>query len=239
MSSSGKSTLLEQIKRTILENNDIALLSFEFEMLIEDQLERTESSGYDINQLEDKNYYYVDRFCTVEQMTTLIREFVYSNIDKQIIVTIDHTLLVKGKGEKETIDNLMTGLVELKKEFNSLQLNVSFICLSQLNREIESDNRILNPLLHYPTKKDLFGSDVVFQCSDHVYVIHRPAIIAGINAIGYYGKQKLPLKHEGRDVVYGHIIKNRFGETGMLTYLEDLKHGKLDAINLQKRKEAA
>lgn len=232
MSSSGKSTILEQIKNTFLEDPDIDILSFELEMLMRDQIERKLSSKYELEVIKASNVYYVDSRVTVPKLVEVVREFVYS-IEKgrKVVVTIDHTLLVKGHDEKTTIDDLMQSLIELKIEFDSKSIPVSFIPLSQLNRDLERDSRILNPFLHYPTKNDLFAASSVFYCSDMVLIIHRPALINGIGE--FYGPpvegypKGLPVKHGEHDMVYGHVIKNRFGKLGITSYYEDYEHSKI------------
>jgi hypothetical protein len=75
----------------------------------------------------------------------------------------------------------------------------TIIQLSQMNREIEDKDRINNPSLHFPTRRDIFGSDSLFQASDYVVVIHRPELL-GIKS---YGINNWPVK----DKIYMHILK--------------------------------
>jgi len=102
---------------------------------------------------------------------------------KGLVITIDHSMLVKpldGEGEKETLDRLMHTLVLLKKFIASLGGKVIFFVLSQLNRNIETSERITKPSLHYPTKNDLFGASSVYYSADYVIIVHRPCLIEGL-----------------------------------------------------------
>jgi replicative DNA helicase len=110
---------------------------------------------------------------------------------------LDHILLTKGKSgesERETISKLQNMFMEVKK-YN----RTTIIQLSQLNRDIESIERISNSSLHYPLAKDLFASDVIYQTSDYVFIIHRPETLG----IEHYGSKMIPT--EG--LAFGHFLK--------------------------------
>ncbi|PZT97540.1 MAG: hypothetical protein DI622_22845, partial [Chryseobacterium sp.] len=89
---------------------------------------------------------------------------------EHIVITIDHIALVKQTmaGKKDAIDNMIEGINFLKNKYT----NVSFIILSQLNREIESRENAKNSA---PRKGDLYQSDFLFQLSDVILVVHNPA----------------------------------------------------------------
>ena len=276
MSGSGKSTILEQIKRDFLKLNskdNFVILSFEFEMLIEDQLARSVAarthiglkdmysadkplSEFDMRSVEaalkdlsDPRSFYVDNTGTVEQIKSTIMDFVVSQnlqaTSTGLVVTIDHLLLTKGKtgeAEKAIIDDLMTTLVELKKYYASIGQKVMFILLSQLNRDIESIDRVTNQMLHYPTKNDIFGASSVFNSSDYVMISHRPGVLVGMGS--YYGPPKkeqgwpngLPVKcptDTSKHMVYWHLIKERFGKPALLTMVEDFEHASIKEYSLK------
>jgi len=115
---------------TLNPNEKFDILSFEFEMLIEDQLTRSLSSALGktvkeiysaekplgdaemelvktkLKSFGDAPIYYVDNAGTVPQIVSTILTFAHTNIspyaDKGLVVTIDHLLLTKGKeGERE------------------------------------------------------------------------------------------------------------------------------------------
>lgn len=265
LSGSGKSTILEEIKRdfcTLNNPEEFYILSFEFEMLIEDQLARSiapmvnksvkelYSKGANIDgvmeALDDYNQlpiYFVDNVGTVDDVNSTIVDFVHNKClpDKRnVVITLDHILLTKGKQgqkEKETVDDLMHSFVELKKWISSLGIKCLFISLSQLNRDIESSDRVLNSTVHYPTKNDLFASSSTYYCSDYVIITHRPATISGIRRYGPptpNHSQGLPLKSSNeKDLIYWHVIKERFGSSTILVMEEDFKYSRLNEYELE------
>lgn len=98
----------------------------------------------------------------------------------------------------------MSELQEVFIQIKKLPLT-SIIQLSQMNRNIESPERINNSLAHYPMRSDLSSSDAIFQASDYVLVIHRPEILN----IHEYGPDHLPTNNK----VYIHILKIEMLET--------------------------
>lgn len=244
---------------------DFEILSFQFEMLGIDELARDVSSKCDLNIkeifsaetpittkqqnlinniLEDLKMYpisIVDNIGTVRNIMDTILYFVSSNKlaekDKGLVVTIDHSLLVKpeeNQGEKETIDALMHMLVALKKYLTSVGVKVMFIVISQLNRNIETNDRIINPRLHFPNKTDLFGASSVYYSSDYVIIIHRPAVIEGLG--NWYGPARknhpngLPVynpTNSTQPMIYLHIIKERFGMNRIIAMVDELERAKV------------
>ena len=160
---------------------------------------------------------------------------------KVLVVTLDHTLLVKtieGEGEKETIDGLYHTLVALKPYISALGGKILFFVLSQLNRNIETTERIKDPRLHYPNKNDLFGASSVYHSSDYVLVVHRPCLIEGLG--NWYGPRRqnwdsgLPVFSPDDPrvpMIYLHAIKERFGSNRIIAMLDDLKHSKIIEYN--------
>lgn len=207
--------IVEQIKRGIIDNNpkeNISILSFEFEMLPQDQvlrsmsahtqvatrdllsIDKTLSDGYLMEVIEAKKkidkypIYYVDTFQDVPNIVKFIYEFEKDFPEHGLIITIDHILLTKnrlGETEKLLIDNLLKQMIEVKKNFNDRGKKILIIMVSQLNRDLESKERIINPKLHYPTKNDLFGASSVYNGSDYVIITHNPSTISGLGS--YYG----------------------------------------------------
>jgi replicative DNA helicase len=253
ISGSGKSSLANSLESDLIDLNpkqDIVVLSFNFEMLSSRQvgrklsyrLSRTTSDLYSSamneGELSDKDYsdvvkesesirqypiYYVDSPGNVDEIKETIMQFsaLPQVKDKWLIIILDHTLLTKGKtgeSEREILTNLQRMFMEVKKYGRN-----TIIQLSQMNREIESSERINNPNLHFPNRRDLFGSDAIFQTSDYVIVIHRPELL-GIRA---YGINNWPVK----DKIYMHILKNREGEPKILSFINNLKFNRIDEYN--------
>lgn len=152
----------------------------------------------------DKPVWYVDIPGTVQEIRNTIEYFgmhMEENLERGILVTLDHSILVKKFGEQnqlETLYQLAAMFNELKKKIKS-----SYIIVSQLNRGIEATERIQNKNLHYPQKSDVFGADALYQYSDMFLVTHRPEMLN----LPSYGPQGLPV--EG--VVYWHYLKTRDG----------------------------
>ncbi len=183
----------------------------------------------------------VDNIGTVEDIKDTIIQYVTSKGLKEkkrgLVVTLDHSLLVRSMDyddEKSTIDKLMHMLVGLKKTLAGNGIKVIFIILSQLNRNIESSERVINSNLHYPNKNDLFGASSVYYSSDYVVIIHRPCLIDGLG--NWYGPRKpgfrdgLPVfnpEDSNQPMVYLHVIKERFGSNRIIAMVDELSIGKI------------
>ena len=254
ISGSGKSAFANSLETDLFElnpNEDFVVLSFSFEMISSRQvgrklsyrLKKTTSelySGLDdvkanlsdsdyeqvVKQAEEiKHYpvYYVDRPGNVEEIRNTIIDFI-KNVAKGrwLVVIMDHTLLIKdkkGESERRIISDMQRIFIELKKYGRT-----SIIQLSQMNREIEDKDRISNPLLHFPVRRDLAASDSVFQASDIVIVLHRPQILG----ITKYGPSKLPVDN----LIYVHFLKMREGEPKILVFENNLKYNSIEETSL-------
>ena len=244
ISGSGKSSLVNTLETDLIDlnpNRELVVLSFNFEMLASRQvgrklsykLKETTSTLYsavtsiDDNAVEKvkneaeniKKYpiYYVDTPSTVEHIAETI-DYFYDVIakGKWLIIILDHTLLVtsNGRDERTTIIDLQKLFMQIKKK-----PNISIIQISQMNRNIEQPERIINPTNHYPMRSDLSTSDFIFQSSDYVIVLHRPELL-GITAYG-------PQRQLVADMVYLHFLKNREGDLKILRFINDLKYNNL------------
>lgn len=171
------------------------------------------------NQLKEYPIYFVDSPCTPKQVEEIIKSFYETYVkgtNKHFVITYDHALLTKQTGSViETISELERVFIQAKK-----YPLTSVIQIAQMNRNIESSERINNPLSHYPMRSDISSSDAIFQASDYVNVIHRPEILG----ISEYGPNHLPTK----DKVYLHILKNRdAGKPCILEFENDLAFNNL------------
>lgn len=246
ISGSGKSSVANLIQTDLIDlnpNRDIVVLTFSLEMVgfrqigrtLSNKLRRTTSDLYSSHQdLDDdtyrkvinvsnqlKNYpiYFVDNPGSPEQVRQTILSFYDKYVkdqNKYFVIIYDHTLLTKRVGTTiETMSELQEVFIQIKK----LPLT-SIIQLSQMNRNIESPERINNSLAHYPMRSDLSSSDSIFQASDYVLVIHRPEILN----IHEYGPNHLPTQNK----VYIHILKNRdAGKPCILEFENDLMYNNL------------
>lgn len=203
LSGSGKSWNAQEIEEDIFNpelnphHEFLRLIRCNFEMLPRNLLLRklVKRTGKDIDELlkEEQSEYInnIIRKSAIEECDKRIfyypdatspREF-YEDMkdflekqekgDERIhtIISIDHIALIKSAGDKKVaIDDLIERINVLKKRFN-----VSFLILSQLNREIKK--RIDNPKRHAPGSDDFYQSDTIYQISDVQIAIHRPEFL--------------------------------------------------------------
>jgi replicative DNA helicase len=227
---SGKSSFVNSLETDLFDLNrdiDFVVLNFNYEMLSSKQIGRKLSSKLnkttqelysgkigstvsnneyndvldEVEKIKKLNIYYVDTPGTVKQIRETIYSFLKEDFvkNKWVIIILDHALLVRrdtGQSERDVLIDLQNLFIEVKKYGKT-----SIIQLTQMNREIEDKDRLNNPSLHYPMRRDLSSSDAIFQSSDYVIVIHRPEII-GLES---YGPKNLPVK----DVIYMHFLKNK------------------------------
>ncbi len=243
MSSSGKTAFASQLYRELHENNpkqDFIILFFSFEMpaaklMIRDAIANTQiyreimlsanGNSININQekaintyydsIKDKPIYFIEKPKSSEDYIKICEEW-HKKTGKKIVALSDHSLLFKGSGGDREM------LVDLSKDI-MIQKNegwCSHIILTQLNREIESaPRRIPKSPLNYPDQSCLSSSSSIFQASDYVLIIHRPYLLKFVGDT--YGPDALPT---GITSLYVHCIKNREGETAILTFEADFKH---------------
>ena len=246
ISGSGKSSIANLIQTDIIDlnpNEEIIILCFSLEMVgfrqvgrtLSHKLRETTSTLYSSerdlddetfrkviavsNQLKEYPIYFIDNPGTPKQVEEIIDNFYKTHVEgtnKRFIIFYDHALLTKQVGSViETISELQRVFIQTKKKPLT-----SVIQLSQMNRNIESSERINNPLSHYPMRSDLSSSDAIFQASDYVFVIHRPEILN----IQEYGPNHLPTTNK----VYIHILKNRdAGKPCILEFENDLAYNNI------------
>lgn len=250
ISGSGKSSFCNLIQTDLIDlnsNQDIVILTFSLEMVgfrqigrtLSNKLRRTTSELYSSqknlddntfnavvnvsNQLKSYPIYFVDNPGTPEQVFNTIKIFYEKYVKgtkKYFIVIYDHTLLTKRTGSTlDTLSELQEVFIQVKK----LPLT-SVLQITQMNRNIESPERINNSLAHYPMRSDLSSSDSIFQASDYVLVIHRPETLN----IQEYGPNHL----QTRNKVYIHLLKNRdAGKPCILEFENDLAYNNLIETN--------
>ena len=248
ISGSGKSSFANSLETDLFElNSDIefVVLSFNWEMLSSRQVGRKLSSKLnkttrelysgdpsiklnktdlqlvdtEVEKINKYDIYYVDKPGNVEEVGETINYFRRTKaVNKWLVVMLDHTLLTRGQiGDTER--KILADLQKLFMEQKKVGMT-TIIQLSQMNRDIEDNSRIINPSLHFPMRKDIFGGDSLFQASDYLIVIHRPEILG----IQQYGKKSLPTKNK----VYLHLLKNRDGEVKVLQFENNLKYNRIE-----------
>ena len=253
ISGSGKSTFVNTITNDLIDLNpsqEIIILNFSFEMLsyrnvgrlLSNKLKLTTNELYSqtssvndeeyrliettAKSFENKSIYYIDTPMTVDEMEKVITDYHNFANGKWLIIVLDHTLLVEGDSERGTLIDLQKMFIRVKKLSKT-----SIIQISQMNRNIETPERINNPVTHYPMRSDLSASDAIFQASDYVMAIHRPEILN----LQYYGVNRLPTKNK----IYLHLLKVREGEPCILCFENELKYGDLIETEIRNQGQQA
>lgn len=246
----GKTLIAASLTRELQRLNrdqDFAVLHFQFEMLGRNlalrelssanklNIRYLQSSGDDgmppvseadiqrlrvyVESQKHRQDYVIDTPLTVNDMKKALVEF-YRDVQKPFVCTLDHTLLVKQSGtetsRQQTLQNLATMLTEMKNA-----LPVTFLVLTQLNREIDDPERQKpGSLSNYPTEADVYGSDYLLQCADVMVAWNRPAKYN----LSMYGPLKFVIEPTDKFLLAMHVLKNRFGETGIQWYRADYAH---------------
>ncbi|MDC7248650.1 MAG: DnaB-like helicase C-terminal domain-containing protein, partial [Sphaerochaetaceae bacterium] len=198
ISGSGKTHVLQELENDIFDKelnpdcDEYVLLRCNWEMTVyklllrklKNKLERTmrhilfnAPKGDELNKFnevceseENDNIFYLEEPTDPKTWYENVHAFLTENIKKkQVIVTIDHLALVRDLlgNKKKAMDDLVEYINSLKKEFK----NVSFVLVSQMNRDIEGRTDVRHLA---PKRSDLYNTDTLFQISDLVIVIHNP-----------------------------------------------------------------
>ena len=146
---------------------------------------------------------------TVNQMRDQVDIYMNQHKGKKTIITLDHSILVKRAPYQ---NNRLDMLFELGEFFTEMKRTYPcmFICLSQLNRNIDSPERAMNGKYgNYVLESDIFGSDAMLQHADTLIGINRPAK----QKIRYYGPDRFIIEDDRTLVL--HFLKARNGDTRM------------------------
>lgn len=191
--------------RKILSANDEKISNDELELLYKYILDNK-------NKLE----FFIENTLTVNQIIAVVKSFA-KFIQRPFIVTLDHTMLVKKdpseSNKQVTMENLSNAIIQTKKE-----LPMTWIVLSQLNREIDSAERqIPGRLSNYPCEADIYMSDAFMQGADVAIAFNRPAKYN----LSLYGPEPYILTPEDKYLIAAHVLKNRYGQLGIHWYNAD------------------
>jgi replicative DNA helicase len=146
---------------------------------------------------------------TVNQMRDQVDIYMNMHQGKKTIITLDHSILVKRAPYQ---NNRLDMLFELGEFFTEMKRTYPcmFICLSQLNRNIDSPERAMNGKYgNYVLESDIFGSDAMLQHADTLIGINRPAK----QKIREYGPDRYIIEDDKTLVL--HFLKARNGDTRM------------------------
>jgi replicative DNA helicase len=146
---------------------------------------------------------------TVNQMREQVDMYMNQHKGKKTIITLDHSILVKRAPYQ---NNRLDMLFELGEFFTQCKRDYPclFICLSQLNRNIDNPERAMNGKYgNYVLESDIFGSDAMLQHADTLIGLNRPAK----QKIREYGPDRYIIEDERTLVL--HFLKARNGDTRM------------------------
>ena len=146
---------------------------------------------------------------TVNQMRDQVDMYMNMHQGKKTIITLDHSILVKRAPYQ---NNRLDMLFELGEFFTEMKRKYPcmFICLSQLNRNIDNPDRAVNGKYgNYVLESDIFGSDAMLQHADTLIGINRPAK----QKIREYGPDRFIIEDDKTLVL--HFLKARNGDTRM------------------------
>lgn len=177
------------------------------------------------SRLTDEPIYFVETPGNRQQIRDTIDRMKQKYPDDDLVVTLDHTLLAQsmpGENEIQTLAELGKMFIDIRKEFNSLN-----ILLSQLNDKIESSSRRdpSVPSLHFPTKTDIHGSKQLYHAADVCLVMHQPALLG----LEVYGPDRVPtMTEDEKNLIALHVLKNRHGTQGYTRMISNLENGRID-----------
>ena len=146
---------------------------------------------------------------TVNQMREQIDMYMEEHKGQKTIITLDHSILVKRAPYQNSRLDMLFELGEFftqcKREYPCM-----FICLSQLNRNIDNPDRAVDGKYgNYVLESDIFGSDAMLQHADTLIGINRPAK----QKIRFYGPDRYIIQDDKTLVL--HFLKARNGDTRM------------------------
>jgi replicative DNA helicase len=170
-----------------------------------------------LDSLKETEIYFVETTGNVNQIEETVKYFQGKFPEHHIVVGMDHTLLPSyytEKSEIELVANLAKVAIKIRKDYNCM-----VIFLNQLNSDIEERERIVNPAIHYPIKRDLFSSKQVYQAADYVIVLHAPEQL-GITSYG-------PDRYPTNGLIAWHLIKARKGHPGIIRLKNELGEGNI------------
>lgn len=181
-----------------------------------------------VTRLEEIIHQYMEHHSYLKLVDVKDKEGNISKVQKKTykgtIVSLDHSNLVrKDKHEKNTLEmlyNLGETITKLKRMYP-----ITFIILSQLNRDIEHPDRCQSGTYgNYVLESDFFGSDALLQHADVLIGVDKPAK----RKITEYG----PLRYliDDPNLLAIHYLKVRNGEPGMAFFT-----AKFDTMEVHER----
>ena len=116
---------------------------------------------------------------------------------------------------------------EMKRKYPCM-----FICLSQLNRNIDNPDRAVNGKYgNYVLESDIFGSDAMLQHADTLIGLNRPAK----QKIRNYGPDRYIIENDRTLVL--HFLKARNGDTRMSFFKAEFERMQISEMDTQPQEQ--
>lgn len=245
--STGKSAFTNRMIFDICDlNDDVIVIYWNFEMpnyqqVIREIGAKEELSVNDLRSAEQQlaleNYEKVKQLKTLfsqypiyfnsharspEYIKNIVGKISDANPDKQIINVIDHSRLITSnnkKNEEERITFLLSVLRDL-----SVEREVTNFLISQLNREIEKDERMKRLGGPVPQQSDFFGADAVNQYANVALILQRPEMYDGLKQYMGYSRS------EFKNMLFTHVVKNRDGKQTILEFSHEFEYNRMSEL---------
>lgn len=180
-----------------------------------------------LNKLQELPIYYYEFGGTAEEIYTYIWRFCISDIasGKDVLLVIDHSLLIEGTDDSEKIGELANRLNSLKKRFKSVdtaECCLTTIILSQLNDAMMSKDRATKQSLMYPLYTDIYQGRKLFHICDVVIALNIPNTYLDSKSDKAYNGLPVIYKNNTQDdheILYAHIIKGRSCGTSIQSFV--------------------
>lgn len=255
--SHSKTFTAHRLRRDIMTNSQASLLYFNWEMswfnllILEVKKILKKPLQYILNnppteeeivqmkkvadEFRDSRFTSVDKALTPDEFYYVTEQWILQNIEKDhLVIMIDHIGITKGSNKTDAIYQVVEYCNELKLKYPN---KLTFVILSQLNREIEKlwRTRDTNPVNLRVTSEYLFAADSIFQGCDLVIamVIPQRAGLDKYCAINIEKNEHLRehvcedessdkeyVRLKGLNRVYYDVIKKRLDDNSPSLYCE-------------------
>ena len=194
---------------------DYGMLHSKYEPLQEEIYEKCKQYTSTLNA--NNRVFSIYRPCTVNEFCASIDYHFRQNVKEvngekiypKLLVTVDHSALFKRDVSESTRFDMLYNLGEALT-FMKRSYPLSFVILSQLNRNIDDPKRAIEGTYgNYVLDSDLFGADALLQHADIVLGINKPAA----RKIRYYGPERIQITDP--ETLVFHFLKCRNGDTRM------------------------
>jgi len=194
---------------------DYGMLHSKYEPLQEEIYEKCKQYTSTLNN--NNRVFSIYRPCTVNEFCASIDYHFRQNVKEvngekiypKLLITVDHSALFKRDVSESTRFDMLYNLGEALT-FMKRSYPLSFVILSQLNRNIDDPKRAIEGTYgNYVLDSDLFGADALLQHADIVLGINKPAA----RKIRYYGPERIQITDP--ETLVFHFLKCRNGDTRM------------------------